>query len=90
MEILYSPIIIRKLTHNKVIVLGTVIQVIVYAIEIPTPPFPVWVFAFGLYGVGTALQVLFYFLCSNILNPYVFAILLLLARLHKSMLLLPE
>ena len=39
------------------ITVGTFIQAIAYSIEIPAPPFPVWVFAFFTYGFGTALQV---------------------------------
>ncbi|KAI5115484.1 hypothetical protein M0805_009450 [Coniferiporia weirii] len=47
-----------RLGFGKTIVLGTAVQAAVYILIIPAPPFPVIVFAFSLYGFGTALQVL--------------------------------
>jgi len=47
----------RQLAHNPPPILGALCQVIGYAIQVPGPPFPAFVFAFVINGVGIALQV---------------------------------
>jgi hypothetical protein len=47
----------RQLAHNPLSILGALCQVIGYAIQVPGPPFPAFVFAFVINGVGIALQV---------------------------------
>lgn len=45
-----------KLGFGRVITIGAFCQVIGYAIQAPGPPFPAFVFAFVINGVGIALQ----------------------------------
>jgi len=42
--------------------LGSILQIIAYALQSPAPPFPVFVMAFTINGFGIALQVDFFFL----------------------------
>ncbi|KDQ58647.1 hypothetical protein JAAARDRAFT_155195 [Jaapia argillacea MUCL 33604] len=46
----------EKLGFGKVIVLGSSLQTIAYAIQAPAPPFPVFAIAYALNGFGIALQ----------------------------------
>lgn len=45
-----------KLGFGRVIAIGALCQVVGYAIQAPGPPFPAFVFAFVINGVGIALQ----------------------------------
>ncbi|KAF9495023.1 MFS general substrate transporter [Pleurotus eryngii] len=45
-----------KLGFGKVIVLGSILQVIAYALQAPALPFPVFVIAYVINGVGIAMQ----------------------------------
>ncbi|KAJ8694718.1 hypothetical protein PTI98_007369 [Pleurotus ostreatus] len=45
-----------KLGFGKVIVLGSMLQVIAYALQASAPPFPVFVIAYVINGVGIAMQ----------------------------------
>ena len=47
----------QQLAHHPPPILGALCQVIGYAIQAPGPPFPAFVFAFVINGVGIALQV---------------------------------
>ncbi|KIY46714.1 MFS general substrate transporter [Fistulina hepatica ATCC 64428] len=46
----------EKLGFGKVLVLGSALQAIAYAIDAAAPPFPVLCAAYGINGVGMALQ----------------------------------
>ncbi|KAI8976673.1 MFS general substrate transporter [Trametes punicea] len=45
-----------KLGFGKVLLLGSVLQIVAYAIMAPAPPFPFMCFAFTLIGFGLSLQ----------------------------------
>ncbi|KAI0064407.1 MFS general substrate transporter [Artomyces pyxidatus] len=45
-----------KLTIHKVMVIGSILQLIAYAIQAPAGPYPLMVFSFGVAGFGIALQ----------------------------------
>ncbi|EPQ52111.1 MFS general substrate transporter [Gloeophyllum trabeum ATCC 11539] len=45
-----------KLGFGKVVVLGSVCQIVTYAIQAPAPPFPVLVCAYAIAGFGISLQ----------------------------------
>ncbi|EKM74818.1 hypothetical protein AGABI1DRAFT_132859 [Agaricus bisporus var. burnettii JB137-S8] len=45
-----------RLGFGKTIILGAVLQIIAYTIQSPAPPFPVFVMAYTINGVGIALQ----------------------------------
>ncbi|KAL4257242.1 Major Facilitator Superfamily Transporter [Pleurotus pulmonarius] len=46
----------NNLGFGKVIALGSMLQVIAYALQTPAPPFPVFVIAYVINGVGIAMQ----------------------------------
>ncbi|KAH7910276.1 MFS general substrate transporter [Hygrophoropsis aurantiaca] len=46
----------EKLGFGKIMVLGSLFQVVAYTIEATAPPFPAFVFAYFLGGIGLALQ----------------------------------
>ncbi|KAJ7485283.1 major facilitator superfamily domain-containing protein, partial [Mycena latifolia] len=46
-----------RLGFGKMITLGSLCQVIAYALQAPAPPFPVFVLSFVINGVGMAIQV---------------------------------
>ncbi|KAJ7512736.1 major facilitator superfamily domain-containing protein [Mycena galericulata] len=46
-----------KLGFGKMIALGSLCQIIAYAMQAPAPPFPVFVLSFVINGVGIAIQV---------------------------------
>jgi len=43
--------------NSQTIVLGSVLQVIAYAIQSSAPPFPVFIMAYTINGIGGALEV---------------------------------
>ncbi|KAF7763749.1 hypothetical protein Agabi119p4_8286 [Agaricus bisporus var. burnettii] len=45
-----------RLGFGKTIILGAALQIIAYTIQSPAPPFPVFVMAYTINGVGIALQ----------------------------------
>ncbi|KAJ7121116.1 major facilitator superfamily domain-containing protein [Mycena epipterygia] len=45
-----------KLGFGKMIVLGSLCQIVAYALQSPAPPFPVFVLSFVINGVGMAIQ----------------------------------
>ncbi|KAG2109890.1 MFS general substrate transporter [Suillus discolor] len=51
-----NVILAEKLGFGKVMVLGSLFQVSAYCIESTGPPFPVFVFAYFINGIGIALQ----------------------------------
>ncbi|KAG2124449.1 MFS general substrate transporter [Suillus clintonianus] len=51
-----NVILAEKLGFGKVMVLGSLLQVLAYCIESSGPPFPVFIFAFFMNGIGLALQ----------------------------------
>ncbi|KAG1840110.1 MFS general substrate transporter [Suillus tomentosus] len=51
-----NVILTEKLGFGKVMVLGSLCQVLAYCIESTGPPFPVFVFAYFINGIGLALQ----------------------------------
>ncbi|KAG1840112.1 MFS general substrate transporter [Suillus tomentosus] len=51
-----NVILAEKLGFGKVMVLGSLCQVLAYCIESTGPPFPVFVFAYFINGIGIALQ----------------------------------
>ena len=42
---------------QKTLLLGAICQVVAYAIQCSAPPFPVFVMAYTINGIGIALQV---------------------------------
>ncbi|KAK7044715.1 MFS domain-containing protein [Favolaschia claudopus] len=46
----------NRLSFGKLMVLGSICQVIAYVLQAPAPPFPVFVASFFLNGVGIAIQ----------------------------------
>ncbi|KAG2050035.1 MFS general substrate transporter [Suillus hirtellus] len=55
-----NVILAEKLGFGKVMVLGSLCQVLAYCIESTGPPFPVFVFAYFINGIGIALQAVGY------------------------------
>ncbi|KAG8218284.1 hypothetical protein J3R82DRAFT_3895 [Butyriboletus roseoflavus] len=53
---LSNVVLTEKLGFGKVMVMGSLFQVIAYSIECSAPPFPVFVFAYFINGIGLALQ----------------------------------
>ncbi|KAF9224392.1 MFS general substrate transporter [Gyrodon lividus] len=53
---LSNVVLTERLGFGKVMVLGSLFQVVAYSIESFAPPFPVFVFAYFLNGIGLALQ----------------------------------
>ncbi|KIJ70596.1 hypothetical protein HYDPIDRAFT_23688 [Hydnomerulius pinastri MD-312] len=53
---LSNVILTEKLGFGKVMVLGSLFQVAAYSIESSAPPFPAFVFAYFINGIGLALQ----------------------------------
>lgn len=51
-----NVILAERLGFGKVMVLGALCQVLAYSIESSGPPFPVFIFAYFLNGIGMALQ----------------------------------
>ncbi|KAJ8589363.1 MFS general substrate transporter [Rhizopogon salebrosus TDB-379] len=51
-----NVILAEKLGFGKVMVLGSLCQVLAYCIESSAPPFPVFIFAYFINGIGLALQ----------------------------------
>ncbi|KAG2343075.1 MFS general substrate transporter [Suillus weaverae] len=51
-----NVILAEKLGFGKVMVLGSLFQVLAYSIESSGPPFPVFIFAYFINGIGLALQ----------------------------------
>ncbi|EKM74811.1 hypothetical protein AGABI1DRAFT_116723 [Agaricus bisporus var. burnettii JB137-S8] len=45
-----------RLGFGKTLILGAALQIIAYAMQSPAPPFPVFVMAYTINGVGVALQ----------------------------------
>ncbi|KAG1776365.1 MFS general substrate transporter [Suillus placidus] len=52
----FNVILVEKLGFGKVMVLGSLFQVLAYCIESSGPPFPVFIFAYFINGIGLALQ----------------------------------
>ncbi|KAK7039467.1 major facilitator superfamily domain-containing protein, partial [Favolaschia claudopus] len=46
----------NRLSFGKLMVLGSICQIIAYVLQAPAPPFPVFVASFFLNGVGIAIQ----------------------------------
>ncbi|KAF8841279.1 MFS general substrate transporter [Paxillus ammoniavirescens] len=53
---LSNVVLSERLGFGKVMVLGSLFQVVAYSIESAAPPFPVFVFAYFINGIGLALQ----------------------------------
>jgi fucose permease len=51
-----NVILAERLGFGKVMVLGSLLQVLAYCIESSGPPFPVFIFAYFINGIGMALQ----------------------------------
>ncbi|KAG2032534.1 MFS general substrate transporter [Suillus americanus] len=51
-----NVILAERLGFGKVMVLGSLCQVLAYCIESSGPPFPVFIFAYFINGIGLALQ----------------------------------
>ncbi|KAG1833261.1 MFS general substrate transporter [Suillus subalutaceus] len=51
-----NVILAERLGFGKVMVLGSLFQVVAYSIEASGPPFPVFIFAYFINGIGIALQ----------------------------------
>ncbi|KAG1800264.1 MFS general substrate transporter [Suillus plorans] len=59
----FNVILAEKLGFGKVMVLGSLCQVLAYCIESTGPPFLVFVFAYFINGIGIALQAVGYVAC---------------------------